>query len=96
MKNSLRCPKCEHRKILRVDQLVTQLTGVSTVPMPVAVRSPAHLFRRNRFGTFGAFVCAACGYTEIYANDIADLVAHPENANGVGVLDGETSEGPHR
>jgi hypothetical protein len=79
MRKSKLCPKCAHDKILLIAQvpdvnesdnirparIATMVTGKKTF-MGDARTAPA--------GALSAAVCRACGFTELYVEDVAALV----------------------
>src|SRR5690606_39264882 len=83
MKNARACIKCDHDTIWQVDPIAFPEPKTANVitTLPVATRmvdnpDPGLLGRptvRRSVGRFVAYVCAACGYTELYATDIDDL-----------------------
>lgn len=85
MKESKVCPKCKGEHIIvnaRVGFTQKMYKGQETyvAPLPVAVRKktvPGVFFGTaealEEIGTFRSFTCAACGYTELYAENIAAL-----------------------
>lgn len=53
------------------------------------------MHRVSPVGRFDAYVCATCGYSELYAHDFEELRENP--ANGVRLLDGTAAPaGPFR
>jgi len=62
MKNSLRCPKCDHRKLLRIERVKTR-GHPDECELPVAVTKLSIWTGNTYEGHFDAFVCRRCGYT---------------------------------
>jgi predicted nucleic-acid-binding Zn-ribbon protein len=92
MKNAKVCLKCEHPEIWRIDPVCSidyQSSNV-IVPLPVAVRiveNPdagllARPTKRVEVGAFVAYVCAGCGYSELYARDLEGIAALREGHEG--------------
>ncbi len=83
MKNSRKCVKCGCEAIWKIDALSVPDHRSSNVviPIPVGVREidnpDAGLLdrplQRTEVGTFDVFVCAHCGYSELWAKNIDDL-----------------------
>ena len=83
MKNSRKCIKCECEAIWKIDPLTVPdpRFANTTIPVPVGLREvenpDADLLDRpaklQQVGTFDVYVCARCGYSELWAKDIDDL-----------------------
>jgi predicted nucleic-acid-binding Zn-ribbon protein len=76
MKANEMCPKCRSRKLFVVKELGSELAEQGKiVPMPVAIalRSLGGSSKLVQAGHFEAWVCAKCGLTELYANQLAAL-----------------------
>jgi predicted nucleic-acid-binding Zn-ribbon protein len=94
MKKTLQCPKCEGREIWRIEQMLER--GHGSRPEPFAVMlEPAFWTGSVPHGTFEAFICKACGYTEWYAKNIEFLREDPANGVHLIVNDSEKA-GPYR
>ncbi len=70
MKKTGQCPKCESNDIITdakaVDRGHNNMQDEMTV---VTFRKPdALIFKEKQTTTLSAWVCAACGYTEFYAD----------------------------
>jgi hypothetical protein len=75
MKRSLTCPACDGQKILHVPEL-KERSRRAAGDLPVASEQGRWFgvsFART-VGHFEAFVCVACGYSELYANSIDELI----------------------
>ena len=72
MKDTQRCPKCLSHRLWRLDQrsLAAHGDAASTSPAPTSL---------------DAYVCALCGYTELYVRAPEELSHDP--SNGVHQLD---------
>lgn len=108
MKASETCPKCGSRKLLVVAVVGTeQPPGAGIMTLPVAVTEVPDPSRPLLFGRlvkvvqaghFEAWVCARCGLTELYAQQLGDLARLAESSSAVRVVDRELepSSGPYR
>jgi len=92
MKNASACLKCGHETIWRVDPLCffdREYANVIT-PLPVGCGmidnpDPGLLGRptiRKAVGKFVVYVCAECGYSEMYAADLAELASLQRSEDG--------------
>ena len=92
MKNASACLKCGHGTIWQIDPISYADRDYSNAiaTLPVACRMvdnpDAGLLGsatvRKAVGKFVAHVCAECGYTEMYATDIAELAALQRGEGG--------------
>jgi predicted nucleic-acid-binding Zn-ribbon protein len=98
MKKTLICPKCEGRVLWRIDTLKLPVQdqssfrnalSVSPVPLPVQVDAKWSGFATT--GGFEAFICKGCGYTELYAYGIDDLL--PDDNLGIQLIDNQPRGG---
>lgn len=111
MKISLACPKCESRRLWRVEKLkyvdhVQQSATSRPLRLALArkVANPPEQGALQRIwhgsqdsydaGVIDAYVCAQCGYTELYARDIEELEHNPED--GVHLIDTTAQRGKYR
>lgn len=69
MKQSGKCPKCGSKNVL-ADVDVRDRTRHGATEMTVSIdRSPdALLFKETVESTVSAWICAACGFTELYTD----------------------------
>ncbi len=85
MKNTHRCPKCQHDRILYIAQVADRYgehaNGEASVPMKIAhyTKSAGTLFgmaltRSERAGELEAGVCPRCGYCELYVKQPGDII----------------------
>jgi predicted nucleic-acid-binding Zn-ribbon protein len=90
MKNTRRCPKCHHDRILYIatvaDRYGEHLNSDSSVPMKIAhyTRSAGNvlgfaLATTARAGELEAGVCRRCGYTELYTKNPDEIVVDGVN-----------------
>jgi hypothetical protein len=92
MRESRRCPKCQHGEILRLKRVAGELVYMSrgtSAGNPV-VGGPGGSLTWRRAGPREAYICRACGYTEYYT---LDLEAIPVDGDLVQVV---SPEGPYR
>jgi predicted nucleic-acid-binding Zn-ribbon protein len=86
MRQRHECPKCKHREILLARNITTKgiLSVLPDTQAPFPLTGP---------GTVNAYVCRACGYTELYT-----LEPHRIPVDGVWVqaLRGKSPDGPFR
>ena len=107
MRDSETCPKCRSRKIFVVAEVGNEHeTLTATVPLPVAVGAVlvqgGGVFGGTtkqivKAGTFEAWVCAKCGFTELYAKKLAAIARLAEKSSCVRVIEHEPEPaGPYR
>lgn len=105
MKKTLACPKCESRKLWRVDGIRAKGEYKNThLQLLVAVQRRTPPIKRESIWSDGskvydaapidAYVCALCGYTELWARDMDKLVHNPES--GVHFIDTTPQRGEYR
>jgi predicted nucleic-acid-binding Zn-ribbon protein len=72
MKASHTCPKCGHQEILFLPQIADRDDKFAVKPLAVHV---VHFDWRDdiEMGTLQAYVCRACGYTELYTHEAGKL-----------------------
>lgn len=74
MKKTRQCPKCESKKILvggRVIDKASQSGPALDLELAVNKNPDAVLFKGEERFTIRAWVCADCGYTELYTDNPA-------------------------
>jgi predicted nucleic-acid-binding Zn-ribbon protein len=72
MKETNRCPKCESRKILTDGRVIDKASkGGPALDLELAVNKDpdALLFKGEERFAIRAWVCAGCGYTELYTEN---------------------------
>lgn len=85
MKQTHRCPKCQHDRILHIvtvaDRTETTRNQTHSVPMRVAHYQQSlgnvlgmALTTSSSAGELEAGVCKRCGYTELYTKNPADII----------------------
>ena len=110
MKTSVRCPKCEGRKIWVIEHYVVPdeskqrgghamwLVKGRGVPKPKRNKPPSifddFLPTIEPHGVVDLYLCGTCGYVEFWGRDFPDLVDDP--LNGVRLLDATGERGPFR
>lgn len=91
MKDSRQCPKCQSRRLWAIQPLKTiHEYSPGTLPLHLdydQVAGSSFLTRhKNRVGTLDAWICAQCGYTELWASGLKDLEHAPER--GIRLIEG--------
>jgi hypothetical protein len=64
MRNTHVCPKCGHREIVFVPRVADRDDRDNVRPLVLHVEH--YDWRDHEMGTLQAYVCHACGYTELY------------------------------
>ncbi len=101
MKATQTCPKCAGRRF----SVTRELRVPSTDGNHQTAALPALLVQNNSFfgsnavlGTFEAWICLGCGYTELYAQGLAGVEElagkHPDHTRIVDA--GSPGQGPYR
>ena len=90
MKNSRKCPKCQCTRLWVVEPLRTVYEySPGTLPLHLdydQVEGTNFLNRSKRqVGTLDAWICADCGFTELWAKDLQKLQHAPER--GIRLID---------
>ncbi len=74
MRTAHRCPKCHHDEILFVPQLADRDDDLHVKPLVVHVLE--FDWRADmEFGRIQAYICRACGFTELYTHGADKLPA---------------------
>lgn len=100
MKRSQQCVKCKGRKLwvieaFRLPGETGEGTALSLVPDQPVGGSRFGLSKAAPVGGFDLWLCAACGYSELWATGVSGLREDP--ARGVRLVDASiTPEGPFR
>jgi predicted nucleic-acid-binding Zn-ribbon protein len=77
MRESHRCPKCSHGEIFFVPQLADRDDDDRVHPLVLHVGAYDYWGDKDKqFGQIQAYVCAKCGYTELYTKDASSLGIH--------------------
>jgi predicted nucleic-acid-binding Zn-ribbon protein len=102
MKNSCVCPKCKNQKFYSIDRATLPAhdsvngTGALTVAaayLPTGQRGWLGDDHRRYEAELEAWVCATCGYAELYVKELETLAYIAEHAAGVRFIDA-SSRGP--
>jgi hypothetical protein len=80
------CPQCEHRKLWHVEKV--RITDGQTLGVTVDGSVWSGYLP---LGPISAYVCAACGFTELYTNKLEQLRANPPE--GIHFIDNEPKAG---
>jgi predicted nucleic-acid-binding Zn-ribbon protein len=109
MRTTAKCPKCGCRKILVIDKVAQpdddslNIIHAMCVTCVACSSEDLGLPERNEcraaVGSFEAWVCTACGYTEWYAKDFQRALWNylQRNPHDVRLVDGDVgSAGPYR
>lgn len=90
MKNSKTCPKCSSRRLLIVHN-VRQLDSNTPLPLPLCA---AIDLAQVTAGELEAGVCMRCGYVELYARKLDEVLTNLGALSSVATLvDGDFAEG---
>ncbi|HJK94844.1 MAG TPA: hypothetical protein RMH85_28660 [Polyangiaceae bacterium LLY-WYZ-15_(1-7)] len=73
MRTSHRCPKCQGEDLLVVDPWSQPDPGSSNTTSPTQVAFRMSYFRRQVATDLELWVCAGCGYAELFAKDVDTL-----------------------
>jgi len=104
MKNSLACPKCQSRKLWRIEKYAakTEHGGGPCHLRPAVLRKGAA--KRGFLGVStpelydsgytDAYICSSCGYTEFWSHGFEGLVPNPDD--GVHLIDTTPQQGEYR
>lgn len=97
MRQSRRCPKCQHGEILRIKRVAGELVYMSRPPGQVIAPAPTTgsadaSMTWRRATPREAYICRACGYTEYYTLDLESL---PIDGDLVALMSTER-DGPYR
>jgi hypothetical protein len=82
MKKSGVCPKCGSTAIIGSAYLDLVSQHAGTVGVAVDGDPRAILLKESGRSSLKPLVCTQCGYVELYATDVAPLVAANEKARG--------------
>ena len=91
MKNTHTCPKCNSKSLWIIEPLRTiHEYAPGSIPLHLdydQVSGTNFLNRtKERVGGLDAWICAECGYTELWARELQKLVHAPER--GIRRIDG--------
>jgi predicted nucleic-acid-binding Zn-ribbon protein len=92
MRKTLQCPKCEGRKLWRIEEMRERgPSHAHTEPLGLDLVQKRWVGGMTSRGTFETFICAGCGYTEWYAHGLEKLEA--DEKRGVHFIDTEPDGG---
>jgi predicted nucleic-acid-binding Zn-ribbon protein len=98
MKETKRCPKCEGRKLWRIREFrqAGVSGGLAGAPIPIAItgRGSTIFSANNHIGSFDAYVCGHCGYSELWATGFQNLTVSVDE--GVELVDCGAQDAPYR
>jgi predicted nucleic-acid-binding Zn-ribbon protein len=91
MKNTQTCPKCASKKLWLISPLRTiheYAPGTHPLNLDYDQKVGNNFLTRHKApaGKFDAWVCAECGFSELWATDIDKLVHAPER--GIRLIQG--------
>jgi len=90
MRKTFECPKCEHKKIWRIERILERTErGVSALGV---AQHKSVWSGYSPVGHFEAWICDACGYSELYAQDFNTLQHDPRH--GIHLIDMTPQVGP--
>lgn len=91
MKHTLRCPKCDGRKLWRIEKFRHQSDVLGGTELCVAITNRDKLWGGHTpTGAFDLYACAGCGYSELWARDIERMKPKPDE--GVHLIDGTAAK----
>jgi len=92
MKQSLTCPKCQHRRLWHIAEVAEKDMGQ---PTRLSVSVAVGWWGKTETGTFELFICERCGYCEWYAKALEALREDPQR--GIKLISSqEPHGGPYR
>ena len=99
MRQEMRCPKCRGQRIWLIEDFSTEDAKRTSVGLPLFLVKSRGVDRTNvdfhgANGRLDLVACDACGYAELWAKGLEDLVHDPEN--GVHLFDTAGERGPYR
>jgi ribosomal protein S27AE len=81
MKSKSTCPKCGSVRIIRNVQVIDRSdSGTQSLSLRRGTRTLGGWLKLPRSFPLDAWTCGACGYTELYVREPADLLAADEGA----------------
>ena len=97
LKRDTRCPACSGRRVIHAPQILDRDQGGRN---ELALAQPS-VWKSAGLGEFEAFVCASCGFCELWVKNVADVVASMKagNLKSFRLIDAETNAdmpGPYR
>ena len=99
MRTTEQCPKCQSHTIWVVGKIQLRDPTRSEPSIPFSLAAGEDISgNRIEAGTFEAWVCANCGYTELYAKDFHEKLAALARYgwNGIRLISRNVPTGPFR
>jgi ribosomal protein S27AE len=94
MKTKSTCPKCGSARIIRQVQVLDRSdSGTQSLSLRRGTRALGGWLRLPRSFPLDAWTCGACGYTELYVREPAELLAADEAASGASAGAGGLTSG---
>ncbi len=94
MKSKGACPKCGSVRIVRQVQVIDRSdSGTQSLSLRRGTRALGGWLKLSRSFPLDAWTCGACGYTELYVREPADLLAADEATSGATALTGGSPAG---
>ena len=93
MKHTRQCTKCQSRQLWAIKPLRSvheYAPGTLPLHLDYEQQIGTNFLNRQkvRVGTLDAWICAKCGYTELWAEGLAELKHAPER--GITFIDGDS------
>jgi predicted nucleic-acid-binding Zn-ribbon protein len=88
MRNTHRCPKCQHGSVLFVPRL--RDSDFDTMML----ESKAEWLAKREIGVFEAWICRECGFTEFYVRNASAI--DPAAIEGAKVFSAPAASGTYR
>jgi len=83
MKSKATCPKCGSVRIVRQVQVIDRTdSGTQSLSLRRGTRALGGWLKLPRTFPLDAWTCGACGYTELYVREPAELLAADETTSG--------------
>lgn len=68
------CPKCQGTVIIQGARVLDRGRGTQDLSVAVYSKPDAWVLKGETTGALWACICGACGYTELYASNLDELV----------------------
>ena len=87
MKSKTTCPKCGSVRIIRQVQVIDRSdSGAQSLSLRRGTRSLGGWLKLPRSFPLDAWTCGACGFTELYVREPAELLAADEGASSASAV----------
>ena len=94
MQTKSTCPKCGSARVIRQVQVIDRSdSGAQSLSLRRGTRALGGWLKLPRTFPLDAWTCGACGYTELYVREPAELVAADEAASGASAGAGGLTSG---